>query len=250
MHKGATALQQVNFLKWCWAYGIRAAYGLIAGTPGETAEDLRQELVILRAIGHLGVPEQLNWLLLFQTSSYYKQLDFYGFQDVEPLEAERLAYQAPESVLRDLVSMYRYTLPSHRDPEYLTAFRAIEEWIAARHAAARVPSLTSDDCEDCIIITRRALDGAQSLTTVADGAELFLLRECVEVRSLPGLVRGGPYDSDVLRAAAERLVKAGLMLVDGSWMLALPIPVDAEATVDAAWPAHLTQLTRKEECSS
>lgn len=250
MRKGATALQQVNFLKWCSAYGVHAGYGLIAGTPGETAEDLRQVLSVLRAIEHLDAPEQLNWLLLFQTSDYYEQRDSYGFQDVQPLEAERLAYQAPESVLQDLVSMYRYTLPSHRDPEYLAAFRAVEEWIAAHHSSARAPSLTADDCGDCILITRRALNGAQSLTAVADAAELFLLRECAEVRSLPGLIRNGPYDSDALLTAAERLVTAGLMLVDGTWMLALPIPVDAEASVDAAWPAHITQPKRKEECPS
>lgn len=248
MRKGATALQQVNFLKWCSAYGIHADYGLIAGTPGETAEDLRQVLGVLRSIEHLDAPEQLNWLLLLQTSDYYEQRDSYGFQDVQPLEAERLAYRAPESVLQDLVAMYRYTLPSHRDPEYLAAVRAIEEWIAARRGHARAPSLTADDCGDCILITRRALDGAQSLTTVVDGAELFLLRECVEVRSLPGLIRSGPYDADTLRAAAGRLVTVGLMLVDGTWMLALPIPVDAEASIDAAWPTHITQPRRKEEC--
>lgn len=248
MRKGATALQQVNCLKWCSAYGVRADYGLIAGTPGETAEDLRQGLDVLRAIEHLDAPGQLNWLMLLQTSDYYEQLDLYGFNDVQPLEAERLAYRAPEPVLRDLVAMYRYTLPSHQDPEYIAAVRAIEEWIAVRRDHANAPSLISDDCGDCILVTRRAINGTQSLMVVADDAELFLLRECAEVRSLPGLIRSGPYDSDTLTAATGRLVEVGLLLVDGTRMLALPIPVDVEASIDAAWPVRITQPRRNEEC--
>lgn len=249
MRKGATALQQVNCLKWCSAYGVRADYGLIAGTPGETAEDLRQVLGVLRSIEHLDAPRQLNWLMLLQTSDYYEQRDSYGFNDVQPLKAERLAYRVAEPVLQDLVGMYRYTLPSHQDPEYTTAVREIEEWIADRWRHESVPSLIADDCGDCILITRRTLSGAQSVTAVVDDAELFLLRECAEVRSLPGLVRSSPYDPDMLMTAADRLVAAQLLLIDGTWVLALPIPADVDASIDAAWPVRSARL-RESEVSS
>lgn len=249
MRKGATALQQVNCLKWCSAYGVRADYGLIAGTPGETAEDLRQVLGVLRSIEHLDAPRQLNWLMLLQTSDYYEQRDSYGFNDVQPLKAERLAYRVAEPVLQDLVGMYRYTLPPHQDPEYTTAVREIEEWIADRWRHESVPSLIADDCGDCILITRRTLSGAQSVTAVVDDAELFLLRECAEVRSLPGLVRSSPYDPDMLMTAADRLVAAQLLLIDGTWVLALPIPADVDASIDAAWPVRSARL-RESEVSS
>lgn len=238
MRKGATALQQVNCLKWCSAYGVRAGYALIAGIPGEETVDLLRNLEILRAIGHFDPPWQLNWLGLFQTSDYYEQRGLYAFRDVQPLKTERLAYPVPESVLNDLVNIYRYTLPSHRDPDYLAAFLKIEEWIADRQKGLNVPSLVANDCGDCILVAHRAASGVQSLTTIVDKAELYLLRQCAEVRSLPGLARSGPHDQDSLTAAAIRLAAAQFLLIDDGWVLALTIPAGVRASVDAAWPIY------------
>jgi radical SAM superfamily enzyme YgiQ (UPF0313 family) len=56
MDKGATALQNVRFLKWAEAYGMAVTWNVLLGFPGEQPEDYERQLAIIRLIPHLPAP--------------------------------------------------------------------------------------------------------------------------------------------------------------------------------------------------
>jgi ribosomal peptide maturation radical SAM protein 1 len=56
MRKGVSAIQNVNLLRWSQYYGIKVAWNLLWGFPGEIVEDYQQQLDLLKSVVHLQPP--------------------------------------------------------------------------------------------------------------------------------------------------------------------------------------------------
>ena len=68
MRKGSTKLLNIRLLKWARYHGIRVAWNLLTGFPGETDEDYREQAELLPLLHHLHPPDGCSrlWLERFQ----------------------------------------------------------------------------------------------------------------------------------------------------------------------------------------
>jgi ribosomal peptide maturation radical SAM protein 1 len=84
MRKGCTAIQNVNTLRWARYYGIRAAWNLLWGFPGETEEDYRQQLGLLRHLTHLEPPAGAGRIWMERYSPIFFDRDTFPARFVRP----------------------------------------------------------------------------------------------------------------------------------------------------------------------
>jgi ribosomal peptide maturation radical SAM protein 1 len=94
MRKGVTGIQNVRLLKWCEYYGIRPAWNILTGFPGETAEDYARQLDVLRLIPHLQPPGSCGPIKLNRFSPFFDAPQAWGITDVRPDPAYAHIYPA------------------------------------------------------------------------------------------------------------------------------------------------------------
>jgi ribosomal peptide maturation radical SAM protein 1 len=228
MKKGASALQQVELLKWAQAYDIELSYSLLVGTPGETAQDLDEMLGLMRTLYHLPPPFLVNRLALHRFSPYADAPQKYGLRDVRPFPAQRLTYHtADDSLLSRLCYELNYNLDEHERPEVMGAFRrlirAVDEWRRTYYGGER---LVVSKAEGKLVVVRRSTDGPH--IRVLDGDEAALYDRCEHATSLGAVSRETGIRLQALSAAADRLASESLLAnLDGKCLaLAVPAGVD------------------------
>ncbi|MCA8948879.1 MAG: RiPP maturation radical SAM C-methyltransferase, partial [Planctomycetes bacterium] len=79
MRKGVTALQNVRLLKWCAELGIRVAWNLLYGLPGEQAEESAAMAELIPLLVHLD-PPALSPLTLDRFSPYFANPEAFGIE--------------------------------------------------------------------------------------------------------------------------------------------------------------------------
>lgn len=115
MRKGVTAFQNVNFLKNCARYGIRPAWNLLIGFPGETEEVYRKYLADLPLLVHLPPPSGAFPIRFDRYSPYFTRAESYGL-DLAPYDFYRYIYPFSEEVL---ANMAYYFEDRNYEAEYL-----------------------------------------------------------------------------------------------------------------------------------
>ena len=78
MQKGITAIQNIQFVKWCKELGISAAYNVIYGFPGETAEDYASYPKLFQSIEHLQPPSNIGPVNYQRFSPYHMDATRFG----------------------------------------------------------------------------------------------------------------------------------------------------------------------------
>lgn len=239
MRKGCTGLQQVAFLKWAGAYGIRAAYGLLLGTPGESEVDVMMMADLCPRLHHLPPPVGIGSLSLHRFSPYVQAPAAHGIASVKPYGLQHVAYRAPPDVLYDLCYEFDFELANPLSVRHAEAVEQLEAAVAAwRHAYFSGASLTVRRLGDRRLVVRRsrADDG---VTLWLDGPAAAVL-DAIET---PATAARAAEISGVDQAEAVRLLDEfaahGLAIhMDGLW-LGLPVPAEADAMIDAGFQ-HLT----------
>lgn len=235
MNKGATALQQVNLLKWATAYGVQVNYPLLVGTPGETADDLVAVRETLERISHLAMPTQVNRLALLRGSPYWADPERYGLKDIRPTLTSALVYQMDAASVLALEGWFLYRSDGFDDPAYQAALRQLGATMDALRARTNKEVLGYHRGEGSLVVTRSDARGRLSMEVITDRDEVALLESYEEVGTRNHIRRRlGLADAD-LDALMARLVERGLLLTDGHRFLTLPIPFDACAERDTGW---------------
>lgn len=103
MHKGVTAAQNVNTLRWARYYGIDVGWNVLWGLPGETAEDQLAQAALFPDLAHLQPPSGESRIWLERFSPLFRAPD------------ELFAHRAPER-------SYRYVYPATVDLDRLAYF--------------------------------------------------------------------------------------------------------------------------------
>jgi ribosomal peptide maturation radical SAM protein 1 len=234
MDKGSAALQQIAFLKWAQAYGVKTQYGIITGMPGETVADLRSMVPLMDRIWHLQAPADVNRLALHRFSPHFNAPASFGIQDVQPFATQRVIYRAPDERLLRLCYQLDFRVPGQRGEQYAQAraevVAAMQRW---QEAYVSGTTLWSDRQGDQRIIGRLTPGADLDVDVLSDPAEVTLLDACAEVTSLGRIAHRAGLPVERLRSAAGRLADAGLLLLDGGAALSLPLPAEASAEVDA-----------------
>jgi ribosomal peptide maturation radical SAM protein 1 len=152
MRKGATALQNLQLLKWCKQYGVEATWNLLYGFPGENAADYTAQVRLLEKLFHLTPPRGSGRLRMDRFSPHFERRNDFGFVRVRPLEAYQYIYPLPESAIFDIGYFFDYEHGDGLDPSvYIGETEdTLEAW---RQAAARGAILRAfQDSSGCLRI--------------------------------------------------------------------------------------------------
>lgn len=92
MRKGVSAQQNIALLRDCAATGIRVAWGIIYGFPGEAAADYAAMIELMPLLAHLDPPNGANRIVIDRFSPLYRGHDTNGVGAVTPLPGYRKLY--------------------------------------------------------------------------------------------------------------------------------------------------------------
>jgi hypothetical protein len=228
MDKGATALQQIAFIKWARAYNIDITYGIISGMPGETPGDLRKMVEKAGKLTHLQPPVDVTRLVLHRFSPHFSNPAGYGLEDVRPFATQRAIYRGPDERLMRLCYQLDFTV-ANQGEEFEDArdelVAAVERWKKAFNAGATL-SMTSHQREH--VIVRISAEASLEIEVISDPVESLVLESCAEVTSFGRIAHVSGTPADAIAAAAARLESRGLLLAERGSAVSLPVPAEQD----------------------
>jgi ribosomal peptide maturation radical SAM protein 1 len=128
MRKGATMLQNVRVLKWGHYYGIKVAWNLLSGFPGETVEDYEEQERLIPKLWHLPPPVGGGPIWMERFSPYFTDSAF-PVESLEPWSAYRFVYPQESVDLHKIAYFFDYTMGDVVPDEQLVGVRrAMNEW--------------------------------------------------------------------------------------------------------------------------
>jgi ribosomal peptide maturation radical SAM protein 1 len=101
MRKGTSSFQNLVLLKYCLMYGVKPAWNLLIGFPGEGADVYRKYVNDLPLLVHLPPPTGVYPVRFDRYSPYFVKADEYGL-DLHPLDFYSLVYPFSEDELSNL----------------------------------------------------------------------------------------------------------------------------------------------------
>ncbi len=232
MRKGCSMLQNVRLLKWARYYGIDTGWNLLWGFPGETEQDYRRELEVLKLISHLQPPTSCSRISLDRFAPYFVERERFPVRDVRPEESYRYVYPAGVS-LEKVAYFFDYqmdqTLPEEAHQETIAW---VEEW-RRRWNSEHPDSLFYRRTREGLFIDddrgpeRRgtyAFEGALALIYEFCGETLRSVGQAVE--HLECALDGQRLPEEEVRAALEEFCRLGLMLGEEGKYLSLALPAN------------------------
>jgi len=128
MRKGCTMLQNVLTLKCCHSYGISLFWSLLYGFPGETEEDYRNELEVIKAITHLPPPMRATRIRIDRYSPHFFDRENFPVTFLKPDESYSYVYPARVD-LNKIAYFFDYEFQNTTSEEIHAAAKAlVEEW--------------------------------------------------------------------------------------------------------------------------
>ncbi|HWN45621.1 MAG TPA: RiPP maturation radical SAM C-methyltransferase [Thermoanaerobaculia bacterium] len=235
MKKGTTSFQNLRFLQNCLVHGIRPAWNLLVGFPGEEEEVYRGYLEAIPNLVHLPPPGGVFPVRFDRFSPYYtraaeygldlKPCDFYGF--VYPFPPEDLADLAYYFVDRNFGARYAAAMISYIDP----LRRQLERWTARWHRrdGGLAPELRFRNEPDSVVIDSRSGVVVEHDLGEAGAGVLRLLSQPRRAQDVADRLAGSEV-ADIEREI-ERLKQRGLVFQEGSLFQSLVLPGPATASV-------------------
>jgi ribosomal peptide maturation radical SAM protein 1 len=219
--KGVTALQNIQLLKWAKEYGIKVAWNLIHGFPGESDLDWNETLELIPLLNHLE-PPLLIPLLMERFSPYFDRPDQYGIKDLQPMWWYKYLYPVDETKLNDIAYYFSHTCDRTASPEAIDRVRSrLDELWKRDSPETKTSSLTYLRGPGFVRVSDRRL-GRPRQETVLRGlsAEVFL--HCDAISSVRQIAESLEQDPDAVAKVCDRLVDLRIVLRDGEKYLALP----------------------------
>jgi ribosomal peptide maturation radical SAM protein 1 len=119
MKKGCTAIQNLQFLKWCMEYGIIVQWNFLYGIPGEEPEDYAAMEKIIPLLTHLTPPLYIMPISLNRFSPYFNNPEEYKIQGIRPKKIYEWIYPQRGKDLFELAYSFDYNYEPN--PETYTA---------------------------------------------------------------------------------------------------------------------------------
>jgi ribosomal peptide maturation radical SAM protein 1 len=218
MRKGVSALANIQMLKWMQEYGIKVDYNVLIGFPGETLEDYRQQIRLMRLITHLPPPN--GSAIVVRVDRFSPFFDEPGSLGIRGLRA---AAYYPHLIPRDLLAPEKYAYFFDRDESDLDAFaQPIAEmneimagWkTAGTHRRARLGRgfVEVQTWVDAVMQRRTLRDVEAAAFLLSDSS----VRYDTLVRQL-----GRVTDRESAQAALNALIRDGILVTDGPRILAV-----------------------------
>ncbi len=189
MNKGATTLQQIQFLRWADELGIAVNYGVIYGNPGERAEDYEEMTKVIDFVDHLNPPSFTSVMALERFSPYFEAPERYGITNIRPEEGLGLVYPAVSNA-GELAYRFAYDHASHADGELWAAIGRCRERLQRWRREYRAGRLLYAQEGPVVEILDQRGETARGARLEGVTAEIFLA--CDRARNLRELKRVFP----------------------------------------------------------
>jgi ribosomal peptide maturation radical SAM protein 1 len=232
MRKGCTMLQNVLTLKWCRYYRIRTSWNILWGFPGETEDDYRRELDVLKLITHLEPPAGCGRIWVERFSPYYSERGKFPVTSLRPEASYGLVYPSHVS-LEKLAYFFDYSMGHTVSEEAHDDTRALVKDWRTKWCSEKPYSLTYRKTLDSLFVDddrgagrcgSHALYGpmaliyefcSDSIRTVAQvGAHLQATSDSYA------------YPIESVREALAEFCRLGLMVSEDGRYLSLAIPIN------------------------
>ncbi|RYD65588.1 MAG: RiPP maturation radical SAM protein 1 [Sphingomonadales bacterium] len=178
MRKGVSAQQNIALLRDCAATGIRVAWGIIYGFPGEEAADYAAMAKLMPLLAHLDPPNAMHRIVIDRFSPLYRGHATNGIGAVAPFPAYRALYP-PAIDTADIAYHFDgdYSTQLLGDAELLAWIgSAIADWQAASaHPSPPVLQLFERDGGAVVLDTRPVALRPMTPLTAAQHALLIAL---------------------------------------------------------------------------
>lgn len=231
MNKGTSALKNIQLLKWCKEYGIKADWNILYGTPGETEEDYESMLDILPSIRFLTPPNACGPIRLDRFSPYFRNPTKYRLSNIRPLNVYKYIYPFDNYSLKRIAYYFNYEHATESDP-----FGKAQKVISFVTSWQKTPergvlySLDKPDGTLCLLDTRLE---SRRQETVLSGMEKTVYQFCDSQRSIASVVAylrkkysSAHFSQKQVARFLNSLVANGLMVKNNHNYLSLALNVD------------------------
>ena len=232
MHKGTRALENVRFLKWCKACGVKAYWNIIYGFPGETQEDYERMCELLPSIRFLDPPQSCGQLNLDRYSPYFERPERYGFCNVRPHVAYRYVFPVPEASLGDIAYTFDFDYqPGVERPAAIGALRDGATSWQQRRIMGELREVKHQGERTLLVDLRPEAVGPRY---VLDELDELLYEACGDICSRAELraLAQAAFPAEIAETVDERLalfVTNRLMIADGDRFLSLALPASSHS---------------------
>jgi ribosomal peptide maturation radical SAM protein 1 len=239
MKKGVTALQNIQTLKWCRQYNIRAKWNVLYGFPGETAADYAGQAELFAKLHHLHAPISCVPIRIDRFSPYQERPQEFGITGLRAHPGYRVVYrELSDDLLEDLAYCFvgDYASKAGVAAYDQQLYEAVMRW-QARADEAALFFLSGD---------RRAVvgdfrDPQAPAIHLLEGARWLVHAACDRIHTrgaLAELLDEHPGTSSAqLDAALARLLELDLLIEEDERYLSLAFEFDEDrASADAYFP--------------
>ena len=227
IRKGVSALQCLQFLKWCRELGIAVVWNWLWGFPGEPAQEYSRLAAVLPHIFHLPPPNYVGPFRLDRFSPYFECPQENHLTDIAAYPAYRWVYPLPEDALRRLAYFFTYHTEPRQEVDRYT--EPLAEQIVRWKEAYPRPVLTFVDEGHRLVLMDRRDPTQEELYTALDGSHRLLTLACDRVQTAVELTRtweketGESQTPETVQALLAPLVEQGWMAQEGDSYLSLAL---------------------------
>ncbi len=180
--KGATALQNLQTLRWLSESGMDVKWNLLYGFPGEEPEEYAKMALLLPSLYHLAPPLGVGRVRVNRFAPYFDHPERYGIVNIRPQQAMRFVYPFSPDVLARLGYNFDFDFADGRNPlDYAQPFLDVaHEW---QHLAGTV-MLRYVDRTDGVLLLTDTRPGAQAFQYRLSGIDRAIYLFCDAGRTL------------------------------------------------------------------
>jgi ribosomal peptide maturation radical SAM protein 1 len=223
MKKGVLAIQNIQLLKWCAEFGIKADWNILCGFPGEDPAEYEMMARLIPLLCHLQPPARCSEIRLDRFSPNFTRSSEFGFFNVRPYEAYHDVYEdlPPEAIANLAYFFEADSITSSRLTEYTADLtKTIDEWRRA-YSNSRLTYVELKD-RTVIVDTRSMLSGKP--IRVLKPLESKILRLCDCARSASSIAQEVP-DTPLgeISKVLNDFCETGVMWCDGVRHLSLAV---------------------------
>jgi ribosomal peptide maturation radical SAM protein 1 len=181
MRKGVKAIQNIQLLKWCEEYGIKAEWNILWGFPGEQPADYEKMAGILPLIVHFKPPHGASPIRLDRFSPNFITPEALGFKDIAPYPSYAFIYPFDSSAIFNLAYYFIYQYKEKQEVNSYTrhAKEEIIKWKSQHYGSA----LFTVDKGDLLLIWDFRPVAERHLITLT-GLERSIYLFCDRIRTL------------------------------------------------------------------
>ena len=229
MNKGATALQNIQLLRYCKELGILPLYNILYGFPGETKGDYIEQTALIEKLEHLQPPVMCGSIVIHRYSPLFNGTAPHNYRDITPRDDYFFVFD-PNSVDINQIAYEHKGVQYSDDPELYLAHKNLEKKIGDwRSNTKAFPSrlefrLGSEFMR--IEDTRNGNHKIHQLDQFGRDCYLFFWKKASTVDSFDQCMQNSHKRIDTMRVAEliQQLVEADLIVEENRRYLSIATP--------------------------